>query len=77
MGPARAGEPRRQAADHEGAADLDLRGSAGRSRAVREAVLLVLAGNDGNAATIGVAARAAMLAGDPTGTSSVCGQLNC
>jgi hypothetical protein len=46
-------------------ADLDLRGSAGRSRAIREAVLLVLANDDVNPASIGVAARAAMLAGDP------------
>ena len=47
------------------AADLDTRGSAGRSRAIREAVLRVLASDDANATTIGVAARAAMLAGDP------------
>jgi HNH endonuclease len=47
------------------AADLDLRGSAGRSRAIREAVLRVLASDDANAAAIGAAARAAMLAGDP------------
>lgn len=47
------------------AADLDIRGSAGRSRAIREAVLRVLASDDANAMIIGVAARAAMVAGDP------------
>jgi HNH endonuclease len=47
------------------AADLDVRGSAGRSRAIREAVLRALASNVVTAATIGEAARAAMLAGDP------------
>jgi hypothetical protein len=47
------------------AADLDIRGSAGRSRAIREAVLRVLASDDGNPEAIGAAARAAMLAGDP------------
>jgi HNH endonuclease len=47
------------------AADLDVRGSAGRSRAIREAVLRVLASDDANPAAIGAAARAAMLAGDP------------
>jgi HNH endonuclease len=48
------------------AADLDVRGSAGRSRAIREAVLTVLhlvAATDPVA--VGAAARAAMLAGDP------------
>ena len=47
------------------AADLDVRGSAGRSRAIREAVLRVLDSVGANSATIGAAARAAMLAGDP------------
>jgi hypothetical protein len=47
------------------AADLDLRGSAGRSRAIREAVLAVLARGDASPGAIGAAARAAMLAGDP------------
>ena len=47
------------------AADLDVRGSAGRSRAIREAVLGVLASDDVNPEAIGTAARAAMLAGDP------------
>jgi hypothetical protein len=47
------------------AADLDTRGSAGRSRAIREAVLAVLATGVTNAGAIGEAARAAMLAGDP------------
>jgi hypothetical protein len=47
------------------AADLDVRGSAGRSRAIREAVLRVLASDDVYSAVIGAAARAAMLAGDP------------
>ena len=47
------------------AADLDVRGSAGRSRAIREAVLAVLTTGVTNGAAIGAAARAAMLAGDP------------
>jgi hypothetical protein len=47
------------------AADLDVRGSAGRSRAIREAVLGVLARGDRSPGAIGAAARAAMLAGDP------------
>lgn len=47
------------------AADLDLRGSAGRSRAIREAVLRVLDSVVVNPAAVGAAARAAMLAGDP------------
>jgi hypothetical protein len=47
------------------AADLDVRGSAGRSRAIREAVLQVLASDDASAEAIGAAARSAMFAGDP------------
>ena len=47
------------------AADLDTRGSAGRSRAIREAVLAVLATGDSNPGEIGAAARMAMRAGDP------------
>jgi hypothetical protein len=47
------------------AADLDLRGSAGRSRATRAAVLHVLDSDVVTPAVIGAAARAAMLAGDP------------
>ena len=47
------------------AADLDERGSAGRSRAIRAAVLSVLATGDTNPAAIGAAARAAMREGDP------------
>jgi hypothetical protein len=47
------------------AADVDVRGSAGRSRAIREAVLRVLAAGVTNAAAIGAAARAAMRDGDP------------
>jgi hypothetical protein len=47
------------------AADLDLRGSAGRSRAIRAAVVGVLATGVTNAGAIGAAARVAMLAGDP------------
>ena len=47
------------------AADLDVRGSAGRSRAIREAVLGVLGTGVTNGGAIGAAARAAMLAGDP------------
>ena len=48
------------------AADLDVRGSAGRSRAIRAAVLSVLAlGTDTHPSTVGAAVRAAMLAGDP------------
>jgi len=47
------------------AADLDIRGSAGWSRAIREAVLKVLAIGVTNSAAIGAAARAAMRAGDP------------
>jgi hypothetical protein len=47
------------------AADLDTRGSAGRSRAIRAAVLRVLARGDTSPGAIGAAAQAAMLAGDP------------
>ena len=47
------------------AASLDVRGSAGRSRAIREAILRVLALGATNPGAIGDAARAAMLAGDP------------
>lgn len=48
------------------AADLDVRGSAGRSRAIRAAVLTVIApGKSPQPSAIGAAARAAMLAGDP------------
>ena len=48
------------------AADLDVRGSAGRSRAIRAALLTALArGGDADPSAIGAAARAAMLAGDP------------
>jgi hypothetical protein len=47
------------------AADLDLRGSAGRSRAIRAAVVAVLATGVTSAGAIGAAARAAMLKGDP------------
>ncbi len=47
------------------AADLDVRGSAGRSRAIRAGLLTVLAGGDADPSAIGAAARAAMLAGDP------------
>jgi hypothetical protein len=48
------------------AADLDVRGSAGRSQAIREAVLGVLATGVTNGGAIGAAARSAMLAGDPS-----------
>ena len=47
------------------AASLDVRGSADRSRAIREAILCVLAIGATNPGAIGDAARAAMLAGDP------------
>jgi len=48
------------------AADLDVRGSAGRSRAIRAALLTALArGGDTDPSAIGAAVRAAMLAGDP------------
>jgi HNH endonuclease len=47
------------------AADRDTRGSAGRSRAIRRAVLSVLATGVTNAEAIGAAVRAAMGAGDP------------
>lgn len=47
------------------AADLDTRGSAGRSRAIRAAVLAVLDRGVTNPGAIGAAARAAMRAGDP------------
>jgi HNH endonuclease len=47
------------------AARLDVRGSAGRSRAIREAILRVLALGATTPGAIGDAARAAMLAGDP------------
>jgi HNH endonuclease len=47
------------------AADRDTRGSASRSRAIRRAVLSVLATGVTNAEAIGAAARAAMRAGDP------------
>jgi len=47
------------------AADRDERGCAGRSRAIRAAILGVLARGVTNSAAIGAAARAAMLRGDP------------
>ncbi len=47
------------------AACLDTRGSSGRSRAIRQAVLDVLATGVVTPAAIGVAARAAMAEGDP------------
>jgi hypothetical protein len=47
------------------AADLDTRGSADRSRAVRTAVLAVLSRGVTNPEAIGAAARAAMALGDP------------
>ena len=47
------------------AADLDTRGSAGRSHAIRRAVLDVLATGGTDAEAIGAAARAAMREGDP------------
>ena len=47
------------------AAGLDTRGSAGRSRAIREAVLRVLGRGVTNPGAIGEAARAAMLPVDP------------
>lgn len=47
------------------AADLDTRGSAGRSRAIRAAVLAVLDRGVTSPGAIGAAARAAMLLGDP------------
>ncbi len=47
------------------AADLDSRGSAGRSRAIRAAVLAVLDKGVTNPTAIGDAARAAMEVGDP------------
>lgn len=45
--------------------DLDTRGSAGRSRAIRDAVLAVLATGVTTPEAIGAAARAAMRVGDP------------
>jgi hypothetical protein len=47
------------------AADRDTRGSAGRSRAIRRAVLAVLARGVTNPAAIGRAVQAAMAEGDP------------
>jgi hypothetical protein len=47
------------------AADIDTRGCAGRSRAIRPAVLAVLDRGVTNAVAIGAAAQAAMLLGDP------------
>jgi len=47
------------------ATDLDLRGSAGRSRAIRKAVLDVLATGGISEGAIGEALRAAMADGDP------------
>jgi hypothetical protein len=47
------------------AADLDVRGSAGRSRAIRAAILEVLAAGVTTPEAIGAAARAAMREGDP------------
>jgi HNH endonuclease len=47
------------------AADLDTRGSAGRSRAIRIAVLTHLAHGDVDSASLGAAVRAAMALGDP------------
>jgi len=47
------------------AADLDIRGSAARSRAIRDAVLRVLASGVVDPEAVGAAARAAMLEGDP------------
>src|SRR5207249_2967606 len=47
------------------AADLDLRGSAGRSRAIRQAVVDLLATSVITAEGIGEAVRAAMADGDP------------
>lgn len=47
------------------AAYMDMRGSAGRSRAIRQAVCLVLAAAGTSAEAIGGAARAAMAEGDP------------
>src|SRR2546421_2155922 len=47
------------------AADLDLRGSAGRSRAIRQAVLDVVGVDVTDPGTIGDAVRAAMADGDP------------
>jgi HNH endonuclease len=47
------------------AAERDTRGSAGRSRAIRRAVLRVLATGVTNPAVIGRAVRAAMAEGDP------------
>lgn len=44
---------------------LDVRGSAERSRAIRDAVLAVLATGASSSVAIGQAAREAMLAGDP------------
>jgi len=47
------------------AADLDIRGSAGRSRAIRDAVLAVLAHGSVDSVALGEAVRAAMALGDP------------
>jgi HNH endonuclease len=47
------------------ASDLDARGSAGRSRAIRTAVLTHLAHGNVNPASLGAAVRAAMALGDP------------
>jgi hypothetical protein len=47
------------------AADLDTRGSAGRSRAIRIAVITHLAHSGADAASLGAAVRATMALGDP------------
>jgi hypothetical protein len=47
------------------AADLDLRGPAGRSRAIRASVRVLVARGITDPALIGIAARSAMLLGDP------------
>jgi hypothetical protein len=47
------------------AADLDIRGPAGRSRAIRPSVRAVVARGITDPAVIGLAARSAMLLGDP------------
>ncbi len=47
------------------AADRDTRGCAGRSRAIRDAVLAAVAAGGTDPERIGAAARLAMLAGDP------------
>jgi hypothetical protein len=47
------------------AGELDTRGTAGRSRAIREAVLAAVAASATTPVAIGEAVRAAMAAGDP------------